>query len=83
MSDDNKAYIQELPDGKYRMCTVKEIAKAKTAAKRREKLTLQLEVLKTELHELGKDCTHPVCWDEWGYIYTTRHCIICGHTSIL
>ena len=83
MKTEDRLYIQELPDGGYRKCTAKEIAKAKTKAARREKLEIQLANVKQELRIFGTDCTHPVCWDEPGPIYNVRHCLICGHQSHL
>ena len=76
-------YIQELPDGNYRSCNEGEILHAIGNQRKRLELQDKLEHIKATLKIVQDTCKHPVCWDEPGYIYHTRHCITCGHNSLL
>jgi len=76
-------YIIELDDGSFRNCTEAEILEA-----------FRIQVIVNDLRELikhatlkmdkiFKECKHEVCYDVAGHPYDIRHCVICGHTSII
>lgn len=78
-----RVYIQELPGGSYRKVTEEELTEALKKQKRRQKLERLEKRIKQELETQERNCKHPVVYDEEGYIYHFRHCIICGHVSLI
>lgn len=78
-----RVYIQELPGGSYRKVTEEELTEALKKQKRRQKLERLEKRIKQELETQERNCKHPVVYDEEGYIYHFRHCIICGHVSFI
>lgn len=79
--------IHEVKEGKYKGKYKKpekdEIGAALKAEKRRKILLKKINDAEKEIHKISEGCTHPVCYDEPGYVYHTRICITCGHTSDL
>lgn len=48
-----------------------------------QKIDADIEVLKQERNDLTRNCKHPAIYDEQGFPYDFRHCVICGDISIL
>lgn len=76
-------YIQELPGGGYRDATKEELTEALKKQKRRLKLERLKYYIGQKLEAQQKACKHPVVYDTDGYIYHSRHCITCGHVSLI
>ena len=79
MDKDSTTYIQELDNGKYRLCTDEEIKIALEFHNELEEARKKVY----ELETLVKNCSHPVCYDVPGYIYDNRVCLICGYVYYL
>jgi hypothetical protein len=79
----NQHYIHELPTGKYRDSTKKEIAAAKIVGDRRKELMKQVCEIEKELRAIDGNCKHLACWDEAGWVWDTRRCLACAHVSHL
>jgi hypothetical protein len=75
--------IQELPSGQYRVLAPEERQAAVEKYERRKKLEEARALIKKELNEIAKTCTHPACVDEPGYTYHQRICLVCGHIDLL
>lgn len=80
---EKKSLIHEKPNGSYRPATISEIAEAVAIGARRETLQELVYLLEANIDDLTKDCPHTVCYDEPGMPYNVRHCVACGHTSLL
>ncbi len=76
-------FIHELPDGSYRESTAKEIKDALVQTTRLDALLGKKIEIEKEIREITNDCQHLVCWDEFGHVYSTRHCVLCGYFSHL
>jgi hypothetical protein len=82
-SSTNRKFIQELPDGTFRNCTPLEIEDGLKAETHRLQLLAKIEEWQRALDKLSRDCKHPVVYDVAGVPYNVRHCIVCGHVSLL
>ena len=83
MKTEKRHYIHELPDGRYEDCTEEEVAVALEAGKRYKMLADTIATAEKELHEIEKNCAHLVCYDEGGYIFHQRHCVVCGNIDLI
>ncbi len=77
----NRQYIKDLPKGQYRDCTKEEIDTALKKANQVNTLQTQIAALKNEVDDIIKDCDH-VYYDEAGFPYNIRICVVCGHSYL-
>ena len=69
--------------GKFRKCTSEEVDDALATEERILALKDEINKATAEIKKITKDCDHPVCYDTAGHPYDVRHCVICGHTSLI
>lgn len=61
-----------------RKATPKEVSKCNPARNRLKLLRIQRERILAEIEKLEHGCTHPVIYDEAGWLYDSRICYRCG-----
>jgi predicted Rossmann fold nucleotide-binding protein DprA/Smf involved in DNA uptake len=75
--------ICEQPDGSYVLASPEQIKQALADEKRLNRIGNQIKKLEDQLELIQSDCKHEVTYDEEGFPYNIRHCLRCGHTSLL
>jgi hypothetical protein len=80
---DKRKFICEQKDGSYIYATKEQIEEAKTVEKELASIENKIAELTKRKKTLTAGCKHEVSWDEPGHPYDVRHCVKCGHTSLL
>lgn len=70
-------------EGKNVPATALRTHAALTVEAERKKLQADLELIQSRLAEIQKDCQHEVFWDTAGHPCDVRHCVECGHQSLI
>lgn len=76
-------YIHENKGGSYRDSTTAEIDAAFVVKTERDRLQSLIDTASKRLDEIKTGCVHDVCFDTAGFPYDVRHCLSCGHTSLI
>ena len=80
---EKRTFICEQKDGSFIYASRSQIEDALKIEKEVLSIEKKIKDLQKKKKKLTENCKHEVTWDEPGMPYNIRHCVKCGHTSLL